>query len=407
LHHLLNGIRIVDLTTIVLGPYATQLLGDMGADVIKVEPPGGDLFRTVRPGRGPDMGAGFLNCNRNKRSIALDLTLPEGRRALHAILSTADVLVHNMRPSSAAKLGVAYADAVAAKPDIVYCFAPGFGQQGPYAGSPAYDDTIQAASGLAAVNANSEGQPRFLPNIVGDKVGGLHLALAVLMGIIGRMRSGRGCCIEAPMFESVVSFLMLEQLSGHTFRPPIGGVGYERLQSPNRKPHRTKDGYIAVLPYNTEHWTSFLELVGRPEIARLDIVRDPVARSRNVDMLYQVVAEAMPARSTSEWLEVLAAADIPCSRVNDFADLLENEHLRAVEMFEDIDHPSEGATRVLRSPFTIAGTARAPDAPAPRLGEDTRVILSEAGLSESEIRGLLETGAAQEAELKEVKRDVR
>jgi crotonobetainyl-CoA:carnitine CoA-transferase CaiB-like acyl-CoA transferase len=407
LHHLLNGIRIVDLTTIVLGPYATQLLGDMGADVIKVEPPGGDLFRTVRPGRGPDMGAGFLNCNRNKRSIALDLTLPEGRRALHAILKTADVLVHNMRPSSASKLGVAYADAVAVKPDIVYCFAPGFGQQGPYAGSPAYDDTIQAASGLAAVNANSEGAPRFLPNIVGDKVGGLHLALAVLMGIIGRMRTGRGCCIEAPMFESVVSFLMLEQLSGHTFRPPIGGVGYERLQSPNRKPHRTKDGYIAVLPYNTEHWTSFLQLVGRPEMARLDIVRDPVARSRNVDMLYQVVAEAMPARSTSEWLEVLGAADIPCSRVNDFADLLENEHLRAVEMFEDIDHPSEGATRVLRSPFTIVGNARAPDAPAPRLGEDTRAILSEAGLSESDIRGLLETGAAQEAELKEVKRDVR
>jgi crotonobetainyl-CoA:carnitine CoA-transferase CaiB-like acyl-CoA transferase len=396
-HHLLNGIRVVDLTTIVLGPYATQLLGDMGADVIKVEPRGGDLFRTVRPGRGSDMGAGFLNCNRNKRSVALDLTRLEGRQALHAILKTADVLVHNMRPSSAARLGVSYLDAKATKPDIVYCFAPGFGQQGPYAGSPAYDDTIQAASGLAAVNADSEGAPRFLPNIVGDKVGGLHLALAALMGIIGRMRTGQGCCIEAPMFESVVSFLMLEQLSGHTFRPPIGGVGYERLQSPNRKPHRTKDGYIAVLPYNTQQWTSFLNLVGRSEISRLAIVRDPVERSRNIDMLYQIVAKAMPDRSTAEWLEVLRAADIPCSRVNDFTDLLEDEHLKAVEMFEDIDHPSEGATRLLRSPFTVEGSARAPDAPAPRLGEDTRAILSEAGFSDAEIAKLIETGVAQEA----------
>jgi crotonobetainyl-CoA:carnitine CoA-transferase CaiB-like acyl-CoA transferase len=405
MHHLLTGIRVVDLTTIVLGPYATQLLGDMGADVIKVEPPAGDLFRTVRPGRGVDMGAGFLNCNRNKRSIVLDLTRAEGRQALHAILRTADVLIHNMRPSSAARLGVSYADAKAVKPDIVYCFAPGFGQQGPYAGAPAYDDTIQAAAGLAALNADSEGAPRFLPNIVGDKVGGLHLALAALMGIIGRMRTGRGCCIEAPMFESVVSFLMLEQMAGHTFRPPIGGVGYERLRSPHRKPHRTQDGYIAVLPYNTEHWTRFLEIAGRAEMARLEVVRDPVARSRNIDMLYQIIAEAMPARSTSEWLEVLNAADIPCSRVNDFNDLFEDEHLRAVEMFENIDHPSEGATRVLRSPFTIEESPRAPDAPAPRLGEDTRAILAEAGFSEVDIDNLLDTGAALEAAPKGTERE--
>ncbi|MBL8550230.1 MAG: CoA transferase [Hyphomonadaceae bacterium] len=407
MHDLLSGIRVVDLTTIVLGPYATQVLGDMGADVIKIEPLTGDLFRTVRPGRDQDMGAGFLNCNRNKRSVALDLTRKEGREALHAILKTADVLMHNMRPSSAARIGASYAEAKAVRPDIVYCYAPGFGQDGPYAAAPAYDDTIQAASGLAALNADSEGAPRFLPNIIGDKVGGLHLALAALMGVIGRMRTGRGCCIEAPMFESVVSFLMLEQLSGHTFRPPIGGVGYERLQSPNRRPHRTKDGYIAVLPYNTEHWTCFLELIGRADMARLDLVRDPVVRSRNIDKLYKVVAEAMPARTTGEWLSVLNAADIPCSRVNSFADLLEEEHLKAVEMFEDIDHPTEGATRVLRSPFNVIGRARELDAPAPRLGEDTRVVLEEAGFSEGEISLLIESGAAQAAASKGAKHGAR
>jgi crotonobetainyl-CoA:carnitine CoA-transferase CaiB-like acyl-CoA transferase len=397
MHNLLKGIRVVDLTTIVLGPYATQLLGDMGATVIKIEQLSGDLFRSARPGRSARMGAGFLNCNRNKRSIALDLTREEGREAFRCILKTADVLVHNMRPQSAAKLGVSYENAKAVKPNIVYCYATGFGQNGPYAAEPAYDDTIQAASGLAFLNANAAGEPRFLPTIIGDKVAGLHLALAVLGGIVARQKTREGCCIEAPMYESIVSFLMVEQLAGLSFRPPLGGVGYERLLSPNRKPYPTSDGYISILPYNTAHWTRFLELIGREDLAELDLVRDPVKRSESIDQLYTVIANATPARTTGEWLAALKERDIPCARVNRLADLLNDEHLQAVGLFTEVEHPTEGAMTSVRSPFRVVNQPARPDWPAPVLGSDTYEILCEAGFEEDDIKRMLETGVAYSA----------
>ena len=273
---LLNGIRVLDLTTVVLGPYATQILADFGADVIKVEPPAGDVFRSVRPGRSEQLGAGFLNTNRNKRSIAIDLRSDAGRRAFETLARQADVVVHNMRPKSARKLGVDFESLKAVNDRIIYCFAAGFGHVGEKADEPAYDDTIQAASGLAYLNAGAQGEPRFLPTIIADKVGGLHLALAVLAALASPDRGRKAICIEAPMFESMVSFLLVEQLAGRTFEPPLGGIGYDRLKSPYRKPFRTRDGFISIIPYTALQWTRFLGLVGRAQFAA-----DPrVTRSR-------------------------------------------------------------------------------------------------------------------------------
>lgn len=389
---LLKGVRIVDATTVVLGPYATRLLGDLGADVIKIEPPEGDVFRAVRPGRSDRMGAGFLNCNRNKRSVVLDLKRPEGRAALLELVRDADVVVHNMRPRSAAKLGLGYEQLRACNDRLVYCYAPGFGQGGRHAGLPAYDDIIQAMSGLAMLNADGNGEPRFLPTIVCDKVGGLHLALAVLAGVTHRLSSGRGCRIEVPMFESMVSFLMAEQLAGETFVPALGKTGYERLLSPYRKPFRTRDGYVTILPYTTSHWRSFLRMVGRAELAEEAWVKDPAARSARVNELYKVIAEVTPQRTTEEWISALEQVDVPCARLASVADLLQDAHLRDVDFFAEADHPTQGRIRFSRAPFRVDGVGSEPDRPAPELGDHTRAVLTEAGLTAEQIDKLMAAG---------------
>jgi crotonobetainyl-CoA:carnitine CoA-transferase CaiB-like acyl-CoA transferase len=389
MYELLKGVRIVDLTTTYLGPYATQFLGDMGADVIKVESLAGDVGRSPGPGRGPGMGAGFLNANRNKRSIAIDLRVPEGRDVVLRLLSGADALVHNMRPAAAAKLGLAYEDARRANASIVYCYSPGFGQNGPYAAEPAYDDIIQAMSGLAQLNADSTGAPRFLPSIVADKVVGLHLAFAVATGLVHRLRTGEGCAIEAPMFESMVAFLLVEHLAGHSFVPPSGPPGYERMLAKNRRPYKTRDGYIAIMPYTTQQWTRFMECVGRSDLLAADWVADPVKRSANVDALYQVIADAAPLHTTGEWLELLNERDIPCGPVNSLAALFEEPHLKKAGLFQEVAHPSEGALLGVRSPFRVADLPQQPDRPAPRLGEGSESILLEAGFGPEKIRDLM------------------
>ena len=368
MHTLLTGIRIVDLTTIVLGPYATQIIGDFGAEVVKVEPPGGDLFRAVRPGRSRHMGAGFLNLNRNKTSVVIDLKTDQGRRKFYDLVKSADVVVHNMRGSSAKSLGVDFEALKKIRPGLIYCSAPGFGSDGPNADEPAYDDIIQAASGLAHLNKNADGEPRFLPTIVCDKVGGLHLALGIVAAIAHRARTGEGCEIEIPMFESMVSFLMAEQLAGRTFDPPLGDVGYDRLLSPNRRPFKTKDGFVSLLPYSGRHWKKFLTLVEREDIADEDWVQDPVKRSENIDRLYAIVAKEMPKRTTAQWLAELHALDIPASPVNRMSDLFDDEHLKAVGLFTPYTHPDEGELISIRSPFRVlSGAGNSDDTPPQRL----------------------------------------
>lgn len=397
---LLNGIRVLDFTSVVLGPYATQVLGDLGADVIKVEPLQGDGFRAVRPGRTDDMGAGFLNLNRNKRSIAIDLRSEPGRAVLEVLVKQADLVLHNMRPASAERLGIGFERLKSINPRIAYCYTAGFGSGGRYSEEPAYDDIIQARSGLACLNANAAGEPRFLPTIVADKVGGLHLAIGALAAFCARQESGEAVSLEVPMFESMVSFLLTEQLAGRSFVPPMGKMGYERLLSPYRKPYHTSDGFIAVLPYTTLHWTRFLQLIGREDMQDDSRVTDPVQRSQNIDMLYEMIEQAMADRTTAEWLEELGKLDIPCAPVEDMNSILEDPHLREVGMFEAVDHPTEGRMLRVRSPFRSGDPE--PDVPAPKLGADTRDLLSEIGYSDTAINDLFDQGVvASAASLKE------
>jgi crotonobetainyl-CoA:carnitine CoA-transferase CaiB-like acyl-CoA transferase len=392
MYELLKGARIIDLTTTYLGPYATQWLGDMGADVIKIEALTGDVGRSPLPSRSPDMGAGFMNANRNKRSIAIDLKHPQGLDVVLRLVRNADAVVHNMRPKAAQKLGLGYDDLKKLNPSLVYCFSPGFGQDGPYADEPAYDDIIQAMCGLASLNADSSGAPRFLPSIIADKVVGLHLAFATATGLAHRFKTGEGTMIEVPMFESMVAFLLVEHLAGRSFSPPLGEPGYERLLAPNRRPYRTRDGYVAIMPYTTLQWTRFLECVGRDDLLAQDWIKDPVKRSANVNALYGVIADAAPQKTTAEWLALMDARDIPCGPVNRLTDLFEEPHLSAVGLFEATAHPTEGELRTIRSPFRATGVAQQPDRPAPTLGDSSGAILEEAGLSRLEMEGLFGHG---------------
>lgn len=389
MYDLLKGIRILDLTTTYLGPYATQFLGDMGADIVKIEPPGGEVGRSPRPSRSPEMGAGFLNTNRNKRSLAIDLRQQAGRDVILRLSKRSDAFVHNMRPQAVAKLGLSYDALRRANPAIVYCLAPGFDQAGPMAAQPAYDDIIQALSGLSHLNRDDSGAPRFLPTIIADKVVGVHLAYAVAVGLTHRFKTGEGCAIEVPMFETLVAFLLVEHLSGHTFRPPLAPLGYERMVAVNRRPYRTRDGYMAIMPYTTQQWTRFLEAVARADLLTEDWVRDPVQRSANVDRLYQIIADTAPSKTNAEWMVLLKSADIPCGPVNTFDDLLSHAQLTAVNLFQPAEHPSEGPITSVRSSFRVKGSAGKPDRSAPRVGEGGREILRDAGFSHDEIENLI------------------
>jgi crotonobetainyl-CoA:carnitine CoA-transferase CaiB-like acyl-CoA transferase len=392
MYNLLHGLKIIDLTTIVLGPYATQILGDLGADVIKVEPPEGDLYRAARPGRSDSMGAPYMAINRNKRSVAVDLKTPEGQAVVRRLAKTADVVVHNMRAKSAAKLGLSYETLKQENPRLVYCFSAGFGAEGPMADAPAYDDIIQGVSGLAALNRDSTGAPRYLPTIVGDKVSGLHLALAVLAGIVRRDRTGEGSAIEAPMFESMVSFIMAEHIGARAFIPPMGDAGYARLLAPDRNPFPTRDGYIAMLPYSTPHWRKFFEAVGRADLAGADWVCDPAQRSARIGELYRTVAAITPTKTTAEWLALLKTLDVPSAPVNSLDELFDEEHLNAVDFFQDMEHPTEGRLRFARTPFRVAGARAEPDRPPPNLGDSTDAILAGAGYAADEIAEMRKRG---------------
>ncbi len=369
MYDLLKGVRVLDLTSVVLGPIATQYLGDFGADVIKIEPPSGDIFRYVKPSRSEDMGAGFLNMNRNKRSVCLNLKSDEEIAEFHSLLSGADVFVHNMRLSAAVRLGLGPEQLKKSNPELVYCFAPGYGSRGRNADNPAYDDIIQAASGIAALNRGTEDEPRYIPTIVCDKVGGMHLAMAMLAGIAHQAKTGKGCVIESPMFEGTVAFLMAEQLAGETYLPAIGSMGYERLLSPYRRPHKTKDGYIGVLPYDGTHWSRALEYM-QSDLANEEWIQSSAERSARVSELYEVLSDAIATRTTDEWLKIFKELDIPCTAVNSMQDLLSDKHLQDVGFFSESRHPSEGSVRSAHSPFWVDGVTEYPDKPAQGLSCD-------------------------------------
>ena len=389
----LSGVRIIDASTVVLGPWAAQMLGDMGADVIKVEPPEGDTTRRLGPARHPGMGAFYLACNRNKRSIVLDLKQPAGRSALLRLASKADAVLHNLRPSAAKKLGLEYEVFQEVNPRLLCVATYGFRAKGPYGNKPAYDDVIQAASGLASLQTPLTGDPRYLPTIVADKTGALNVVQAVLAGLFEQARSGLGQAVEVPMFESAVAYVMVEHLYGETFVPALDSPGYKRILNRYRRPFQTKDGYVAVLPYTDADWRKFFEIADRP-----DLLADPrftsfQTRLAHIELLYEELGNIVATRTTAEWLDELDRASIPAMVVHSLDTLLRDPHLEATGFWKVVEHPSEGTLRMPDIPTTYSRTPGAVRLLPPRLGEHSVEILREAGFPPDEIDAMLASGA--------------
>lgn len=388
----LAGVKILDMTSVLLGPYATQILGDLGAEVIKVEDPnGGDVVRWG--GEAPKtqgMGPIFVTLNRNKRSIGLDLRKPSAKKAFKKLLQWADVFIHNVRPAGMARLGFDYDRVKEINPKLLYVHAAGFHADGPYAGLQAFDDLVQGASGMASLFSKVDGNPvpRYMPALVADKTTGLHAVYAVLAGLFHRERSGEGQFIEVPMFESMVGFTLAEHLFGRTFEPPTGQMGYVRVLNPNRKPYKTKDGYICILPYSDAQWITFFKLGGRP-----DIMDDPRFatfndRTRNSIALYGLIEDVAQTKTTAEWLEILKEANVPSMAVAEIEDLFDDPHLKETGFFQKVEHPSEGTYYAMKHPVNFEKTPAELRRHAPQLGEHTEEVLREIGLSEEDIQEL-------------------
>jgi crotonobetainyl-CoA:carnitine CoA-transferase CaiB-like acyl-CoA transferase len=392
----LHGVRVLDLTTVVMGPYATQILGDFGAEVIKLEPPDGDNMRWVWPFRNPGMGHIFLNANRNKRSIVLDLKKAEARDACLAIAKGADVLVYNIRPQAMSRLGLSYEDVRKANPSIIYAGCFGYSQRGPYAAKAAYDDLIQGAAGLPwLLEKQSSETPRYAPIIVADRSVGQQVASAVSAALYHREKTGKGQRVDVPMFEHLLQIVMGEHMGGYTFEPQHGAPGYARMLSPDRRPYRTSDGYLCTLIYNDKQWKAFFALLGKPQMASDPDFATAEGRSRNFDRVYGMVADEMKKRSTQEWIEALERADIPVQRMNSLADIMADPHLAATGYFRSVEHPSEGRIKSMAVPSEWSESKPEYRRHAPRLGEHTREVLAEAGFSANEIQSLLANGAAR------------
>jgi crotonobetainyl-CoA:carnitine CoA-transferase CaiB-like acyl-CoA transferase len=393
----LEGIKVVEMTSVVLGPYACQMLGDLGADVIKIEPPAGDTNRNLGPYRQhPDMCSLFLTCNRNKRSICLDLKSEQGRNAALKTMADADVVVHNFRPQAMVRLGLDYEQVKAVNENVIYCGTYGYSKRGPYGDKGALDDSIQAVSGIAMLQSMVEGEPRYLPTVVADKTTASIVVQAVLAALFHRERSGEGQEIEVPMYETMVSFVMSEHQWGQTFEPPIGTAGYPRLMSKHRRPYPTLDGYLAVLPYWDAHWTNFVKLAGRPELAEDVRFIDMKTRLQNIDQTYAITGEIIATRTTQEWVDLYGDTNVPMMVVNSPEDLIKDPHLVESGYWQHMEHPSEGTLRMASNPINFSSTPASIRRLPPRLGEHTEEVLVQAGYSTDQVAQMLDSGVARD-----------
>ena len=395
----LDGVRVLDLTTVVMGPYATQILADFGADVIKIEPPEGDVMRYAWPFRSKGMGHIFLNANRNKRSVVFDLKQDSAREAVLALAKKADVLVYNIRPQAMARLRLSYEDLRAVNPRLIYVGAFGYSQRGPYAAKAAYDDLIQGAAGLPwLLKEQGAETPRYAPIIVADRSVGQQVASAVSAALFRREKTGEGQRIDVPMFEHLLQIVLGEHLGGYTFEPQLGEPGYARMLAKDRRPYRTRDGYVCALIYNDKQWAAFLALIGQPDLMKTDPrLANQEARSQNYDYAYAMVADEMTRRTTAEWIRALEAADIPVQRMNSLADIVSDPHLAATGYFRSIEHPTEGRIKSMAVPSEWSESKPEYRRHAPRLGEHTREVLREAGYAEAAIEAMIASGAARAA----------
>jgi len=390
----LAGVRVIDLTTVVLGPFATQILADLGADVVKVESPEGDVLRHIAPMRNPGMGHIFLHHNRNKRSIVLDLKQPAGRDALLRLAGSGDVLIYNVRPQAMRRLRLGYEDVAAVNPRIVYVGAYGYGESGRYAGQPAYDDLIQGMVGLPwLTHAAGADRPRYVPTAITDRITGLATVNAVTSALFCRERTGKGQAVEVPMFETLAHMVLGDHMGGRTFEPPLSPARYERMLAPHRVPYATRDGYLCVLVYNDKHWRSFFKLIGREEMFESDPrFSSQEARSRNIGEVYAFVAENMLTRTSAQWLRSLKEADIPVAPLNSVDDIIDDPHLGESGFFVMTEHPTEGRLRMMAAPGAWSRTQPGALRPAPRLGEHSGEILREGGYADTEIAAMIAGG---------------
>lgn len=373
----LEGIRVLEIASMIFGPVAGQYLGDMGAGVIKLEPPEGDLTRSIGPRRSPKMGAFFLTSNRSKRSIVVDLKRPQGLEILRKLVAKTDVLLHSMRTPAADRLGLNYAALATTNPALVYCHVTGYSDEGLYGGRPAYDDIIQAASGLAMLQTVIAGQPRFIPTIVADKISGVHAAYAIVLALMHKLRTGEGQQVEVPMFETMAAFNMLEHQWGHVFEPPVGDMGYLPVATAARRPYKTLDGYLALLPYSDAHWNSFFSLAGEPQIMLDERFATFAARQKHFRAVWDEIERQVARKSNVEWLNLLTPQDIPFSVVNKLEDLTADPHLESVKFWEIAEHATEGLLRFPRNPIGMSASPPGMTRLPPNLGEHSVEILRE------------------------------
>ncbi len=393
----LAGIRVIEVGSVVLAPYAAQLMADMGASVIKIESFKGDSTRSLGHAEHAGMAALFLNCNRGKRSVCMDLRQGAAIQAVKRMISQTDVFLHNMRFDSAQRLGIGYDSLRAVNENLIYCATYGYGAAGRGAKRPAYDDIIQAGSGIAALKARVDGVPTYAPTIIADKTTALFVALGIMGAVMERMRNGKGRQLEVPMLETMTHFVSIEHLNGLTWQEPKASSGYTRLLTSYRRPHRTSDGYLAVMPHSESQWRKFFTVVGRPDVLTDPRFADPAGRSRNIEALYLVVSETLPTRTTAQWVELFTRHDVPFGPVNTLEDLVADEHLDDVGFWHTAQHPTEGLLRVPSFPVRDGGPHgdATPAGPAPTLGQHTQEVLMENGYSAQEVQTLADQGVVK------------
>jgi crotonobetainyl-CoA:carnitine CoA-transferase CaiB-like acyl-CoA transferase len=390
----LDGIRVVDLSSVIMGPFAAQLLGDMGADIIKVESREGDQMRLVGPRRNQGMASVFLNINRNKRGMVLNLKEKDGRAVLDRMIAKADIVIQSNRTRAMKRLRLDYESFKAINPRIISCQVKGFSDAGVYGGQPALDDIIQALSGFAMLQSVVGGEPRYVPSAIADKICAVYAALAMSMAVIHRLRSGEGQQVELPMLETMVGFATAEHIGGYVFEPPIDKMGYGSIRAGSRRPYKTRDGYLAFLPYTDAHWIIFTELIGKPELMQDPRFKDFDSRTKAFEASFGEVASQLALRTNAEWTELLKGRDIPFAVVNDLESLATDPHLESVDFWKFYNHPSEGRLRMASIPMVLSASPGQIRRLAPNLGEHTREVLAEVGYGKADIESMLVRGIA-------------